>query len=83
MTTGNIEWTYGNGGEGNSTRSLSTPYGAYPTFINAVGNGVIYLVTTEHTATNPIYKGALARAVNATNGQKSGLFHLILASSYQ
>jgi hypothetical protein len=70
MTTGKIEWTYGNGGEGNSTRSLSTPYGAYPTFINAVGNGVIYLVTTEHTATNPIYKGALARAVNATTGQE-------------
>ena len=70
MTTGNIEWTYGNGGEGNSTSSLSTPYGAYPTFINAVGNGVLYLVTTEHTATNPIYKGALARAVNATNGQE-------------
>jgi hypothetical protein len=70
MTTGNMEWTYGNGGEGNTTRSLSTPYGAYPTFINAVGNGVIYLVTTEHTATNPIYKGALARAVNATTGQE-------------
>ena len=70
MTTGKIEWTYGNGGEGNTTRSLSSPYGAYPTFINAVGNGVIYLVTTEHTATNPIYKGALARAVNATTGQE-------------
>jgi hypothetical protein len=69
MTTGNLEWTYGNGGAGNSTfAGFNTPYGDYPTFINAVGNGVIYLVTTEHTSLNPIYKGALARAVNATNG---------------
>jgi hypothetical protein len=69
LTNGNIEWTYGNGGSGNSTNSgFNTSYGDYPTFINAVGNGVIYLVTTEHTITDPIYKGALARAVNATNG---------------
>jgi len=71
MTTGSLEWTYGNGGPGNSTRAgFNTPYGSYPTFINAVGNGILYLVTTEHTAFNPIYKGALARAVNATNGQE-------------
>ena len=69
LTTGNIEWTYGNGGEGNSTNSgLNTPYGDYPTFVNAVGDGVIYLVTTEHTITDPIWKGAMARAINATTG---------------
>ncbi len=69
LTTGNVEWTYGNGGAGNSTNAgLNTFYGDYPTFINAVGNGVIYLVTTEHTITDPIYKGALARAINATDG---------------
>jgi len=69
LTNGNILWTYGNGGEGNSTRAgLNTPYGAYPTYINAVGNDVLYLVTTEHTISTPIYKGALARAINATDG---------------
>ena len=69
LTTGNVLWTYGNGGEGNSTHAgLNTFYGDYPTFINAVGNGVIYEVTTEHTITDPIYKGSLARAVNATDG---------------
>jgi hypothetical protein len=69
--TGNLLWTYGNGGSGNSTYAgLTTPYGDYPTFINAVGNGVIYLMSTEHTITDPIYKGALARAVNATTGQE-------------
>jgi hypothetical protein len=69
LTNGDILWTYGNGGTGNSTRAgLNTPYGDYPTYINAVGNGVIYLVTTEHTVETPIYKGALARAINATDG---------------
>jgi len=40
----------------------------YPTFINAVAEGILYLVTTEHTILTPIYKGALARAINATDG---------------
>jgi hypothetical protein len=67
--TGNLKWTYGNGGPGNSTNSGPyTGYGDYPTFITAIGNGVIYTETTEHTILNPIYKGALTRAVNATDG---------------
>jgi hypothetical protein len=69
LTDGSLLWTYGNGGAGNSTSAgLNTPYGAYPTFINAIGDGIIYLVTTEHTILTPIYKGALARAINATDG---------------
>jgi hypothetical protein len=69
LANGNLEWTYGNGGEGNSTKAgMNTFYGEYPTYINAVANGVLYLVTTEHTITDPIYKGALARAINATDG---------------
>jgi hypothetical protein len=71
MATGNLLYTYGNGGEGNSTRAgFQTAYGGYPTFINAIGNGIVYLVTTEHTITTPIYKGAMARAVNATTGEE-------------
>jgi hypothetical protein len=67
--TGNILWTYGNGGEGNTTNSgLETPFGHYPTFVNAIGNGIVYTVTTEHTPETPIFKGALARAINATTG---------------
>ena len=72
--TGELKWTYGNGpmGSGNSTLAgFDTPYGDYPTFIQAVGsNGVIYTVTTEHTVIDPIYKGALARAINATTGEE-------------
>jgi hypothetical protein len=74
LKTGKTLWTYGNGGAGNSTYAgFYSAYGVYPTFINAVGgssldNGLIYLVTTEHTISDPIYKGALTRCVNASNG---------------
>ena len=68
-TTGKLLWTYGNGGKGNSTDSgFAWPYGHIPTQINAIGNGIIYLITSEHTWTTPIYKGGLARAINATDG---------------
>jgi hypothetical protein len=68
-TTGDLKWTYGNGGTGNTTNAgYYNGYGVYPTMISAVGNGIVYLETTEHTVTTPIYKGALTRAVNATDG---------------
>ncbi len=67
--TGKILWTYGNGGEGNTTNSgVETPFAHYPTFVNAIGGGVVYLVTTEHTPESPLFKGGLARAINATTG---------------
>jgi hypothetical protein len=69
LTDGSLLWTYGNGGPGNSTNAgLQTGQGTYPTDIYAVGNGVIYTITIEHTFTTPIYKGALFRAINATDG---------------
>lgn len=60
-SNGNLLWTYGNGGAGNSTNSGFEVPGNYPTFINAIGNGVVYLVTTEHTVETPIPKGCLVR----------------------
>jgi hypothetical protein len=68
LATGNLLWTYGNGGAGNSTNSGEPYPGNYPTTIYAIGNGIVYLITTEHTVTTPIYKGALTSAINATNG---------------
>jgi hypothetical protein len=69
LRTGEKLWTYGNGGPGNSSNSgMYLAYGHYPMFIAAVGNGVIYTLTTEHTVNTPIYKGALARAINAIDG---------------
>jgi outer membrane protein assembly factor BamB len=68
--TGDLLWTYGNGGTGNSTNSGFEVPGNYPTFVQAIGNGVVYLATSEHTVETPIYKGSLARAINATTGEE-------------
>ena len=68
-TTGDLLWTYGNGGEGNSTAAgYNLAYGHYPTQIYAIGNGVVYTLTYEHTVNTPIYKGAKARAIDANDG---------------
>jgi hypothetical protein len=67
--TGDLLWTYGNGGAGNSTLSgFETPYGRYPTFISVIADGKVYLDTTEHSPNSPLYKGAMYRAINATDG---------------
>jgi len=67
-TNGALLWTYGNGGPGNTTSSGEPYPGNFPTTIYAIADGVVYLVTTEHTVTTPIYKGASTIAINATNG---------------
>ena len=68
--TGDILWTYGNGGVGNNTNSgVETPFSHFPTFVNAIGGGVVYLVTSEHTPETPIFKGGVNSAINATTGQ--------------
>jgi hypothetical protein len=68
MPTGNLLWTYGSGGKGNSTNSGFQVPGPYPTFIYAIADGIVYTMDTEHTIETPIYKGSLARALNATDG---------------
>ena len=69
-TDGSLVWTYGNGGAGNSTDSGFSVPGNYPTFVCGYGNGVVYTITSEHTIETPIYKGAVARALNATTGEE-------------
>ncbi len=69
--TGELLWTHGNGGEGNSTNGgLQVFYGVYPTMIQSIANGVVYTATDEHTMPNPFYKGCTARALNATTGEE-------------
>jgi hypothetical protein len=69
--TGELLWTYGNDGEGNSTKAgLSLSYGVYPTFIHSISNGIIYTATNEHTIPNPLYKGCTYRALDATTGEE-------------
>ena len=69
--TGKLEWTYGNGGAGNSTYAgLNVFYGVYPSYVQNIANGVVYFAADEHTIPNPLYKGCLARALNATTGEE-------------
>ncbi len=70
LKDGKLLWTYGNGGEGNSTSSGLQTHGYYPGFIMAVGNGIVYIAATQHTITTPIPKGNYMRAVNATTGEE-------------
>ncbi len=75
MATGNVLWTYGNGGPGNTTYSGLEVPGHYPIFVKAIGghnlnDGVIYTIVTEHTFETPIYKNALTRAINASDGSE-------------
>ena len=71
--TGQPIFTWGNGGPSqpdNSTYAgFNGPYGVYPTQIQSIDNGVVYLATDEHTVTNPIYVGSTLAAINATTGQ--------------
>ncbi len=85
--TGNLLWTNGNGNTpGNSTQSGYEVPGPYPTFISAIGNGVVYTITSEHTVETPIYKGATMRGINATDGTQiwalSNVNTEFLATSY-
>mgnify|MGYP005851756385 CR=1 FL=1 len=71
MSNGKLLWTYGNGGEGNSTFSgLETPWGHYPIFVDVIADGKVYLGTTEHSPDSPYYKGARYRCINATTGEE-------------
>jgi outer membrane protein assembly factor BamB len=66
---GTLLWSYGNGGTGNSTSTnLQSSWGRYPTFIYALADGKVYMMSSEHSPDTPMWKGALARCVNATDG---------------
>ncbi len=71
MANGDLLWTYGNGGPGNTTYSgLETAWGHYPIFVDNVADGKLYLGTTEHSPDSPFYKGTQFRCVNATTGEE-------------
>lgn len=70
-SNGNLLWTYGNGGPGNSTSSgFETAYGRYPLTVSAIADEKLFLRTTEHSPNSPLFKGAQLRALNVTNGQE-------------
>jgi outer membrane protein assembly factor BamB len=70
-TTGDMVWSYGGDGEGNSTNGgLNTPWGLYPTFVGAIADGKVYVYSGEHSPNVPPYKGEELRCLNATTGEE-------------
>jgi hypothetical protein len=68
LTTGVRTWTNGNGETPGNNTDAGIGRGYYPQLIVGVGNGVIYTEALQHTIITPIYKGQMARAINATDG---------------
>lgn len=69
--TGDLVWTYGNGGPGNNTDAgLTTAWGKYPQFTMAIADGKIFTATYEHSPNSPHYKGMMIRAIDAFTGDE-------------
>jgi outer membrane protein assembly factor BamB len=62
ITTGQILWNYTATNVG-----FESPYGNYPLNIAAIADGKLYLISGEHSITQPMWRGFL-RCVNATDG---------------
>jgi len=63
VKTGKIAWTY------NATQiGHESPYGDYPINICGIADGKIYLVSGEHSPTQPLWRGPNLRCINASNG---------------
>jgi len=63
LTTGEIEWRYIPENVG-----FESPYGNYPMRIGAIADGKIYIQTSEHSPTQPLWRGPNLRCINATDG---------------
>jgi len=63
ITTGKLLWNYTATNIGSES-----PYGNYPTVVGAIADGKVYIVSGEHSATQPMWRGAQIRCLNATTG---------------
>ncbi|MCW4018408.1 MAG: PQQ-binding-like beta-propeller repeat protein [Candidatus Bathyarchaeota archaeon] len=63
ITTGDVVWQYTAEQVG-----FESPYGNYPVGIAAIADGKLYLTTSEHSPTQPLFRGSYLRCVNATDG---------------
>jgi hypothetical protein len=65
LTTGESVWNYTAEGVG-----FESPYGNYPIGIACMadGNGLIYTASSEHSPTQPLWRGPNLRCINATDG---------------
>jgi hypothetical protein len=63
VLTGEILWEYVPKQIG-----FESPYGVYPIAITCIADGKIYLVSGEHSPTQPLWRGSYLRCINASNG---------------
>ena len=63
ITTGKILWTYIPVQEG-----FESPYGTYPLSLACIVDGKIYTSSSEHSPTQPLWRGSRIRCINASNG---------------
>ena len=63
IKTGQPIWTYTALGIG-----FESPYGNYPVGIACIADGKLYLTTSEHSPTSPLFRGSDIRCIDAQNG---------------
>jgi len=63
IQTGDLLWNYTAAQYG-----YESPYGNYPIGIACIADGKIFLTSSEHSPTQPLWRGSYLRCVNASNG---------------
>jgi len=63
IATGALQWTYTAPNQGDES-----PYGNYPLTIGTIADHTVYLYSTEHSPTKPLWRGSDIRAVSADTG---------------
>jgi len=65
ITTGKVLWTYTAPNVG-----YESPYGNYPIGIACIADGKLYLTSSEHSPTQPLWRGSYLRCIDASNGEE-------------
>jgi hypothetical protein len=65
ITTGEILWEYIAENVG-----YESPYGNYPMYATAVADGKIYMVSGEHSLTQPMWRGPNLRCIDIETGEE-------------
>jgi hypothetical protein len=63
VQTGEFLWNYTA-----SQVGYESPYGNYPLILDCIADGKLYMYSTEHSPTQPLWRGSYLRCVNASNG---------------
>jgi outer membrane protein assembly factor BamB len=65
IANGNLNWKYTA-----SNIGYESPYGNYPLNIGTIADNKVYLYSTEHSPTKPLWRGSMVRCINAQTGEE-------------